>query len=147
MPAWPGFGPDQDDSTVHPASRGQLRMAITSSRGTGELRSCVAQQWGAKMRARGTGGGGGVVAQRLAVMAKAWCRPARGSLSTGKQTDAEGKADDGPSRLVRLSVGDDESALPESTGPTGKRSAVKVARSVWGRGKAARPYLLPQLDR
>ncbi len=25
----------------------------------------------------------------------------------------------------------------------GKRSAVKVARSVWGEGKAARPYLSP----
>ncbi len=28
---------------------------------------------------------------------------------------------------------------PESTGPTGKRSAVKVARSVWNGGKAAKP--------
>ena len=72
MPAWPGFGPDQDDSTVHPAYRGQLRMAITSSVGTGELRSCLAQELGAKMLARGTEGGGGVVAQRLAVMAKTW---------------------------------------------------------------------------
>jgi hypothetical protein len=33
------------------------------------------------------------------------------------------------------------SALSEYTGPTGKRSAVKVARSVWNGGKAAKPYL------
>jgi len=61
MPVWPGFGPDQDDSTVHPAYRGQLRIAIASSIGTGELRACFAQQWGAKMLACGTEGGGGVV--------------------------------------------------------------------------------------
>jgi len=34
-----------------------------------------------------------------------------------------------------------ESALPESTGPTGKRSARKRACSVWSGGKAVRPYL------
>src|SRR4029434_10731018 len=55
--------------------------------------------------------------------------------------DAERKADDSPLRLVHLSVGNDESALPESTGPTGKRSARKRACSVWSGGKAARPYL------
>jgi hypothetical protein len=39
-----------------------------------------------------------------------------------------------------------ESALPESTGPTGKQSARKRARSVWSGGKAAKPYLsLPWL--
>ena len=42
---------------------------------------------------------------------------------------------------MHLSVGNGESALPESTGPTGKRSAVKVARSVWSGGKAVKPYL------
>ena len=48
--------------------------------------------------------------------------------------------------LVRLSVGNDESALPESTGPTGKRSAGKLACSVWSGGKAVKPYLsLPLL--
>jgi len=34
-------------------------------------------------------------------------------------------------RLVHLSVGTGESALPESTGPTGKRRARKRACSVW----------------
>ena len=34
-----------------------------------------------------------------------------------------------------------ESALSEATGPTGKRSARKRARSVWSAGKAAKPYL------
>src|SRR5262249_12998922 len=58
-----------------------------------------------------------------------------------KRTDAERKADDGPSRLVHLSVSNGESALPESTGPTGKRSARKRACSVWSGGKAAKPYL------
>ena len=42
---------------------------------------------------------------------------------------------------MHLSVGDGESALPESTGPTGKRSARKRACSVWSGGKAAKPYL------
>jgi hypothetical protein len=42
---------------------------------------------------------------------------------------------------VHLSVGNGESALPESTGPTGKRSARKRACSVWSGGKAAKPYL------
>jgi len=42
---------------------------------------------------------------------------------------------------VHLSVSNGESALPESTGPTGKRSARKRACSVWSGGKAAKPYL------
>jgi hypothetical protein len=46
-----------------------------------------------------------------------------------------------PLRLVHLSVGTGESALPESTGPTGKRSARKRACSVWSGGTAAKPYL------
>ena len=49
--------------------------------------------------------------------------------------------------LVRLPVGDHESALREYLDPTGKRSAVKVACCVWGGGKAARPYLSLHLDR
>ena len=56
-------------------------------------------------------------------------------------TDAERKAEDGLLRLVHLSVSIGESALPESTGPTGKRSARKRACSVWSGGKAAKPYL------
>ena len=93
------------------------------------------------MLAYGTEGGGGVVAQCLAVMARTRRRTARVSLSKWKSTDVERKADDGPSRLVHLSVGNGESALPESTGPTGKRSARKRACSVWSGGKAAKPYL------
>src|SRR5215831_9860613 len=58
-----------------------------------------------------------------------------------EQPDAERKADDGPQRLVHLSAAQGESALPESTGPTGKRSARKRACSVWSGGKAAKPYL------
>jgi hypothetical protein len=42
---------------------------------------------------------------------------------------------------VHLSATQGESALPESTGPTGKRSARKRACSVWSGGKAAKPYL------
>src|SRR5215510_5019056 len=62
-----------------------------------------------------------------------------------EQPDAERKADDGPQRLVHLSAAQGESALPESTGPTGKRSARKRACSVWSGGKAAKPYLsLPE---
>jgi hypothetical protein len=34
-----------------------------------------------------------------------------------------------------------EIPLPESTGPTGKRSARKRACSVWSGGKAAKSYL------
>jgi hypothetical protein len=41
----------------------------------------------------------------------------------------------------------DESALSESTGPTGKRSASKDACSVWKGGKTAKSYLsLPKMD-
>ena len=66
----------------------------------------------------------------------------QGQPGKRKLTNAERKADDGPWRLVHLSVGNVESALPESTGPTGKRSARKRACSVWSGGKAAKPYLL-----
>ena len=68
-------------------------------------------------------------------------KAARASLSKWRQTDAERKADDGPPRLVHLSAGNSESALPESTGPTGKRSASKDARSVWKGGKTVKSYL------
>ena len=93
------------------------------------------------MPAYGLEDGGGVVAQCLAVMARTWGRAVRVSLSKRKSTDIERKADDGPSRLVHLSVGNGESALPESTGPTGKRRARKRACSVWSGGKAVKPYL------
>ena len=43
--------------------------------------------------------------------------------------------------LVRSTVGNDKSARSKYDGPTGKRSAVKVACSVWSGGKAASPYL------
>jgi len=43
--------------------------------------------------------------------------------------------------LVRPAVGDDKSARSKYCGPTGKRSAGKLACSVWSGGKAARPYL------
>src|SRR5262245_2077310 len=63
MPAWLSEGADQDYSAVHPAYRGQLRIAITPSVGTGELPHRFAQQWGAKLPAHGREDGGGVVAQ------------------------------------------------------------------------------------
>ena len=65
----------------------------------------------------------------------------QGQPGKRKLTDAERKADDGPQRLVHFSAAHGESALPESTGPTGKRSARKRACSVWSGGKAAKPYL------
>ena len=43
--------------------------------------------------------------------------------------------------LVRSAVGNDKSARSKYSGPTGKRSAGKLARSVWSGGKAVRPYL------
>ena len=43
--------------------------------------------------------------------------------------------------LVRFTVGNDKSARSKYTGPTGKRSAGKLACSVWSGGKAVRPYL------
>jgi len=43
--------------------------------------------------------------------------------------------------LVRSAVGNDESARSKYLGPTGKRSAGKLACSVWSGGKAVRPYL------
>ena len=43
--------------------------------------------------------------------------------------------------LVRFAVGNDKSARSKYCGPTGKRSAGKLACSVWSGGKAARPYL------
>src|SRR6266511_3195900 len=70
MPAWRSEGADQDYSTAHPVYRGQLRIAITSTIGTGELPHRSAQQWGAKLPARGGEDGGGVVTKCLAVMAR-----------------------------------------------------------------------------
>jgi hypothetical protein len=53
-----------------------------------------------------------------------------------------------PLGLVHLSATSGESALPESTGPTGKRSASKDARSVWKGGKTVKSYLsLPMSDK
>ena len=43
--------------------------------------------------------------------------------------------------LVRFAVGNDQSARSKYCGPTGKRSAGKLACSVWSGGKAVRPYL------
>ena len=42
---------------------------------------------------------------------------------------------------VRFAVGNDKSARSKYCGPTGKRSAGKLACSVWSGGKAVRPYL------
>ena len=72
MPAWRSEGADQDYSTAHPVYRGQLRIARTSAIGTGELLYRLAQQWGAKMPARGGEDGGGVVAECVTVMATTW---------------------------------------------------------------------------
>src|SRR6266542_4451563 len=69
MPAWRSEGADRDYSTAHPVYRGQLRIARTSAIGTGELLYRLAQQWGAKMPARGGVDGGGVVAECVTVMA------------------------------------------------------------------------------
>ena len=43
--------------------------------------------------------------------------------------------------LVRFAVGNDQSARSKYCGPTGKRSAGKLACSVWSGGKAVKPYL------
>ena len=67
---------------------------------------------------------------------------ARVSQRKGSPTDEVEKADDGGFvRLVRFTVGNDKSARYEYDGPTGKRSAGKLACSVWSGGKAVRPYL------
>jgi hypothetical protein len=92
-------------------------------------------------------GGGGVGAKCLAVITRTWCRSVRASLPKRKPAEAERKADDGPVRLVHLSVSTGESALPESIGPTGKRNARKRACSVWSGGKAVKPYLSLPMDR
>ena len=42
---------------------------------------------------------------------------------------------------MRRTIGDDEAALAQYVGPTGKPGAVKVARPVWSGGKAVKPYL------
>ena len=43
--------------------------------------------------------------------------------------------------LVRLAVGNDQSARTEWLGLTGKRRAGKLACAVWNGGKAVKPYL------
>ncbi len=53
----------------------------------------------------------------------------------------ERKADDGLLRLVHLAVATGASALPASTGPTGKRRARQRACAVWSGGQAAKPSL------
>ena len=69
-------------------------------------------------------------------------KAARVSQRKGSPTDEVEKADDGGSvPLVRSTVGNDKSARSKYDGPTGKRSAGKLACSVWSGGKAVRPYL------
>jgi hypothetical protein len=133
-------------SLFHPAYSRQLRGATTPSAGMRELPHRHAQQWGANMPAHGREDGGGVVVKCLAVMGRTRRRSARVSRRTCMPTDMAGKADDGRhpyDLLVRLAVGNDQSARAEYYGPTGKRSAGKLACSVWSGGKAARPYTHP----
>ena len=68
-------------------------------------------------------------------MDEAWQRRRHSAQKIRRQ------AADGPSRLVHRSAAYGASALPASTGPTGKRRARKRACSVWSGGKAAKPYL------
>ena len=129
-------------SLLRSASRRQRRVASTSLlTALGTSHTVYPMGGDATRPAYGREDGGSVGAQRLAVRARTWGRSVRGSLSKGKPTEAERKAEAGPQRLVHLAVGNDASALPESTGPTGKRRARKRACSVWSGGKAARPYL------
>ena len=136
-------------SLLRSASRRQRRVASTSLlTALGTSHTVYPMGGDATRPAYGREDGGSVGAQRLAVRARTWGRSVRGSLSKGKPTEAERKAEAGPQRLVHLAVGNDASALPESTGPTGKRRARKRACSVWSGGKAARPYLsLPSGNR
>src|SRR6516164_755847 len=129
-------------SLLRSASRRQRRVASTSLlTALGTSHTVYPMGGDATRPAYGREDGGSVGAQRLAVRARTWGRSVRGSLSKGKPTEAERKAEAGPQRLVHLAVGNDASALPESTGPTGKRRARKRACSVWSGGKAAKPYL------
>src|SRR6266852_7178716 len=117
------------------------------------------------MPACGREGGGGIVAQRLAVMARTWRRSARERHLTRGTMDGLRKADDGLSSGILFSstvgVATQQVVLcldwcastgqPESTpsnartrpvtSSTGKRSAVKVACCVWTGGKDVSPYL------
>jgi len=119
----------------------------------------------ARMPACGREGGGGVVAEHLAVMARTWRRSARERHLTRGTMDGLRKADDGLSSGILFSstvgVATQQVVLcldwcastgqPESTpsnartrpvtSSTGKRSAVKVACCVWTGGKDVSPYL------
>ena len=69
-------------------------------------------------------------------------KAARVSHTKWLSTNEEGKADDGgPARWCAPRSVTTSFAQSESCGPTGKRSAGKLACSVWSGGKAARPYL------
>src|SRR5262249_48048046 len=90
-------------SLIRSASSRQLRVARTSLRtDLGNSNTVYPMGGDAKMPAYGMEDGGSVGAQRLAVMARTWCRSVRVSLSKGKPTEAERKADDSPLRLVHL---------------------------------------------
>ena len=69
-------------------------------------------------------------------------KAARVSHTKWLSTNEAGKADDGgPARWCAPRSVTTSFAQSESCGPTGKRSAGKLACSVWSGGKAARPYL------
>jgi hypothetical protein len=121
------------------------------------------------MLARGTEGGGSVVAQRSPVMGETWRRSARERRLTRGTMEVVRKADDGLSsgilfssivgvatQQVVLCLGwcaspgrPDSTTSNARTGPvtssTGKRSAVKVACCVWAGGKNASSYLSVQI--
>src|SRR6476469_3100455 len=102
-----------DPPGVEQAATGRYYVAHT---GTGALPCRLAPEGDAKMPACGREGGGGVVAQRLAVMGSTRSRSARVSRPNDKTTDGVRKADDGrqpEALLVRRTIGDDESALAQ----------------------------------
>jgi hypothetical protein len=129
-------------SLIRSASSRQLRVARTSLMAelgnsnavypTGVGRDNASVRTGGRRRRR---------SPRLGWNGQDMVKLCQGKPVKKEVTDAERKADDGPPRLVHLSVSNGESALQESEGPTGKRSARKRACSVWRGGKAAKPYL------
>src|SRR6516165_7268617 len=128
-------------SCYRPACRRQLRVALLFRWNWGTPFSFLPQTWDANMPADGTEGGGGVGAKGPAVMAGTGRRTARGRLSK-KAANRWREESRGRSFGTGAPLRRQRRICPSGVHrPTGKRSAMKVARSVWKGGKTVKSYL------
>ena len=135
---------DAASSHHPPASRRQRAGAPTHLLVESGNSATTVPARGAKMPAGGTEGSGSRVVKCRTVMGRTGPRlPGEAARTDRGRTRRRKQMTVGVLYvlLVRFAVGNDQSARSKYCGPTGKRSAGKLACSVWSGGKVARPYL------